>query len=55
MVGHVGVGIILSISFLLAFDLVLFHVHVKKFLLFQFMVQKLRQVSVHSSYSNIVC
>ena len=44
-VSHIGAGIILSISCLPC--LVLFYVWSWKFLLFQFMVQNLREVSVH--------
>ena len=53
MVSDIGVGIILSASCL---PLTFFYFMLKlKFLLFHFMVQNLREMSVYTSYSNIVC
>ena len=40
--------------FLLAFDLVIFHAEVEVSIV-SAMVQNLREVSVHTSYCNIVC
>ena len=46
-VSHIGAGIILSASCSLALFCFMFEVKSWKFLLFQFMVQNLREVSLH--------